>query len=196
MFVRNANCGFFCFLGQFVYYTEQLSPNDNLYYPWLSAGNQRVNSDPVVAQNADGRLEIFARSGFPSFIGNIVHNSQTSPSSFFSYTGWSSLARPPSSNLVGKPAIGMNLDGRLDVFAVDSRGNVYHNPQSNSGSTQYAGWSLIGGGKIGDPTVALDADRKLNVFVHGLNDNLLYEKIQAAPNSDTSSDNWIPLGGN
>lgn len=43
--------------------------------------------------------------------------------------------------------------------------------------------------------MALDADRKLSVFVHGLNDNLLYEKIQAAPNSDTYSDNWIPLGG-
>ena len=59
IFVRDARCGFFCILGNFVFHREQLSPNNmRLYYPWLQVGNQRVGSDPIVSQNVDGRLEV------------------------------------------------------------------------------------------------------------------------------------------
>jgi hypothetical protein len=96
---------------------------------------------------------------------------------------------------MGKPAIGMNVDGRLDIFATSSSGNVFHDSQSSPGSFQYAGWSLIGEQKKGNPAVGQDVDGKLRVFVHGLNDNLLYEKIQQSPNGDTYSTDWIPMGG-
>jgi hypothetical protein len=52
-----------------------------------------------------------------------------------------------------------------------------------------SGWSQLGGEqKTGNPAVAQDADGKLIVFMHGLNDNILYEKRQVAPNSNTYSD--------
>ena len=127
---------------------------------------------------------------------SLVHNSQTSPSSFFSYTGWTSLGRPTGTSIVSNPAVGRNLDGRLEVLARGSDGFVYHTSQLAPGSAIYTGWCWLGGEqKAGNPAVAQDADGKLRVFMHGLNDNILYEKIQIAPNSNTYSD-WMPLGGN
>ena len=77
---------------------------------WQNLGGT-CGSDPVVATNEDGRLELFARD----FDGNIVHAWQSGGG----WSGWSSMrgGLDGSDQFIGAPAVGRNQDGRLEVFA-------------------------------------------------------------------------------
>jgi len=86
---------------------------------WTSLGGQLSGGTPAVAQNFDGRLELFAPSAGPP-APELVHIWQTSPNS--GWSGWSSLGAPPGQFISGI-AVGRNADGRLEAFVRVGRRN-------------------------------------------------------------------------
>ena len=138
------------------------------------------------ALNPDGRLEIFVIAAD----NQLYHRWQTTAGSSSTWSAWTSLG----GNLVGDPAVALNSDGRLEVFAVSAVNNqLYHIWQTTAGSTTaWSAWTCHG-----DPAVARNNDGILEVFVIGANGNALFNKWQNTAGTTTNS--WSAfqsLGGN
>ncbi|MEO5835015.1 MAG: matrixin family metalloprotease [Nakamurella sp.] len=145
---------------------------------WASLGG--LISDAVVADNADGRMEVFVRGGDNA----VWHIWQTAPSN--GWGGWASLGGV----IQGAPTVGRNADGRLEVFARGTDGALWHQWQVVPNGN-WSGWASLGGG-IYDPVVGRNADGRLEVFAKGL-DGALWHIWQVVPNGNWSG--WASLGG-
>jgi hypothetical protein len=146
-------------------------------FRWASLGGGI--SMPIVARNADGRLEVFVQGND----GALWHIWQTAPNN--GWSGWQSLG-----GWITTPVVGQNADGRLEVFARGSDGALWHIWQT-APSNGWSGWQSLGG-RISMPTVARNADGRLELFAQGT-DGALWHIWQTAPNSGWSG--WASLGG-
>jgi hypothetical protein len=146
----------------------QTAPN-NGWSDWkffgAPPGVKWITSSPVVARNADGRLEVF-------MIGSdrrLWHIWQTAPGN--GWSGWDSLSVPEEGahGIVGTPAVGSNADGRLEVFISTGVGAWWHRWQlaPNSG---WSGWDnslLVNSPGHTTLAVSFNADQRLEVFGTG-----------------------------
>ena len=137
-----------------------------------------ITSDPVVAVNADGRLEVFARGTDNA----LWHIWQTAPGG--SLSGWAPIA--PGSAITSDPVAEINADGRLEVFARGTDSALWHLWQTAPGGG-WSAWASLGGQLtsdppvgISDPAVGINADGRLEVFARAYSD-ALYHTSQAAP---------------
>ncbi len=106
----------------------------------VDTGTQAVGGpavlNPVVARNADGRLEVFAVT--PTFDA-IYHRWQTAPSN--GWSNWAQFGGPTG----GVPVVAQNADGRLEVFALSPGGSgIYHRWQT-APSNGRSNWAQFGG---------------------------------------------------
>ncbi|MDB6020774.1 MAG: hypothetical protein JWQ04_631 [Pedosphaera sp.] len=102
-----------------------------------STSNPHIN--PCAARTSDGRMEVFAVGKS----GNLYHDYQNSPSG--SWSGW--IAMGTSGNVWPQnciPSVGVNPDGRLEVFIVGTDGTVNHIWQKVAGSSATTNWSTFG----------------------------------------------------
>jgi hypothetical protein len=161
----------------------QVVPNGGWRDGWLSkdrpSSNVRIKSH-VVGRNADGRQEIFA-------VGDdhaLWQKWQVAPNN--GWSEWKTLGTPARDTfLTDQFTVGSNQDGRQEVFAVGSDGNVWQIWQTGPNG----GWSDWG--KLGKPpagirrsdriTVGSNADRRQELFVMG-EDDALWHIWQVAPN--------------
>jgi hypothetical protein len=155
-------------------------------FKWSTRGAQLAGV-PVIATNADGRLEPFARG----YDGAIHHIWQLAPN-----TGWSGWASEGGQlagdgSATARVSAARNANGRISVFARFSDGSIRVLTQiaPNSSWTQ---WVSIGGEVAGDPVVGINADGRLEVFVRGF-DGHLYHAWQGAPGGAFSG--WSDRGG-
>ena len=93
-----------------------------------------VPAGGTLAQNGDGRLEVFARGDDNA----LWHIWQIAPNN--GWSGWASLG----GNFPGQPAVWMNADGRLEVFVRGDDNALWHIWQTapNNG---WSGWTSLGG---------------------------------------------------
>jgi matrixin len=91
------------------------------------------------------------------------------------------------------PEVGVNQDGRLELFVTGPTG-IPHQKWENSPNSgnYYGGWYNMGGGLIGTMTVGRYADGRQVLFGRG-GGNALYRNEQTAINSGWSG--WIYMGG-
>ncbi|HZQ47400.1 MAG TPA: hypothetical protein VFC07_10340, partial [Verrucomicrobiae bacterium] len=159
----------------------------------MSIGSINSHINPCTARTSDGRLEVFAvgHSGF------LYHNYQTSPGG--SWSGW--VAMGTSGNVWaqnGLPAVGVNADGRLEVFITGTDGTINHIYQKTAGSSATTNWSsfatLISShvSQTAKLTVGKWSNGVMDLFVIGT-DGALYHVNQTAPNAGWGS--WNSLGG-
>ena len=165
---------------------QPLLPSDFLGYGATGA---------TIGQNSDGRLEVFS-------IGsdhNLYHMWQRVDNDT---TGWTDilpiLPSPPPVNLQGKPAVGRNSDGRLEVFALGSDGNLYHIYQCGTICTgSWSNWGSLGGSSAaikGNVAVGTNKDGRLELFMLGAN-NALYHNYQCSTSGCTGGwSGWQSLG--
>ena len=146
-------------------------------FRWASLGGQI--SMPIVANNADGRLEVFVQGTD----GALWHIWQTAPNN--GWSDWHSLG-----GWITTPTVAQNEDGRLEVFARGADGALWHIWQVAPNSS-WSSWHSLGG-VISMPTVGQNADGRLEVFAQGT-DGALWHIWQVAPNSTWSG--WNSLGG-
>ncbi|HTU44951.1 MAG TPA: hypothetical protein VMF91_07810 [Bryobacteraceae bacterium] len=129
--------------------------------------------DLAIAQNADGRLELFyAGTG-----NHLYHKWQLTPNGLF----WSdeTAFAGDSANQI---AVARNADGRLEIFYVGTNNTLYHNWQTAPNSTSWAGETAFPGAKANEVRVAQNADGRLEIFYRGT-ENHLYHNWQLTPNS-------------
>ncbi len=108
-------------------------------------------------------------------------------------TNWTSLGSPPAVNWGARPSVARNADGRLEVFALDSVGALWHTWQTSPGDGWFH-WPPLGrplGGASKGLAVTQNADRRLEVFTIG-NDGAVWHIWQVAANSSWSR--WASLG--
>lgn len=172
-----------------LYHIWQTAPNGT-WSSWLSHGQPSSSTQfgfPTLALNSDGRLELFI-SGED---GNLYQLSQTTPGG--TWSGWSSFGQPPSGASLF-PVVISDAQGRLDLFVVGNDANLYRSWQTAPGGS-WSNWSSLSHPPStsisGPPAIALNADRGLELFMLGV-DNNLYHIWQTTPIGAWS--NWSSLG--
>lgn len=160
-----------------------------MYYRWPVAPTW-------VAKNKDGRLQAFDVQN-----GRLVTWKQNANGS------WSGLQNLGNSWLQPGIAVAMNTNGTLQVFAVkqiiDTQGAVRQDVQyiqQTAPNGAFSSWKSLGNPghhtatgvyDIGSPSVALNADGRIEIFLKDSNGNLstVYKKTSGAYSS------WVNLGG-
>jgi hypothetical protein len=131
-----------------------------------------IASDPAVYINSDLRLEVFVRS--PA--GVLWHIDQNVPPRLLPGT-WSNWQPLSGESITGDPAVALNSDGRLEVFARGADGGLWHNWQTAppvSYIANWSGWEPLGGQITSDPAVALSCAGRLEVFALGTGNTLMH----------------------
>src|ERR1041385_2016769 len=110
---------------------------------------------------------------------------------FFLSLGASSFA--DDNSLIGKPVIGRNADGHLEVFNADADGEVRHRWQKPSDG-DWSAWSSLGGAFLPGIFVATDSDGLMNVFAVEQHSNAL-KFIRQKTTNGVEWLSWTNLGG-
>jgi hypothetical protein len=146
---------------QAIFHDWQTKPNAG-WNGWASLGGS-TTQDPIVASDADGRLEVFVIAG-----GHLYERFQLVGG------GWFDTWRDQGGdNLVGEPAALENADGRLEVFARDESGALWHKWQ-HTANGPWDDWASLGGVITSNPNVGRNKDGRLEVFALGSNDELFH----------------------
>ena len=90
--------------------------------------------------------------------------------------------------------VGVNRDGRLEVFGVGGDHALWHIAQTSPGD-DWGGWSSLGGQVVSDPTVrtvSVNNDGRKEAFVRG-SDNALWHIPQVSAGGRWGA--WSSLGG-
>ncbi len=151
--------------------------------------NPHIN--PCTARTSDGRIEVFAVGK----TGNLYHNYQTGGGG---WSGW--IAMGTTGNVWAQnsiPAVGVNSDGRLEVFIVGTDGTVNHIWQKVAGSSATTNWTTFATFSSHVSTTAKLAvgnwaNGALECFVIGT-DGALYHNYQTTPSGVWAG--FVSLGG-
>lgn len=128
------------------------------------SGLRTLQESPALAQNRDGRLEVFMLVGEGIFSGSLWHAWQRTQGG---WSPWAPLESPNHSGLGKPPVVAGNRDGRLEVFA-EADGAVWHIWQRTQGG--WSPWhSLESPNQVSvrRPVVARNRDGRLEAFVLG-----------------------------
>ena len=93
----------------------------------------------------------------------------------------------------GRPVLGKNADGYLEVFKVETDGELFHRWQKRA-SGDWSSWASLGGAVLPGIAVVTNADGRMEVFGVDRASQTLGHIRQAAPNSAEWS-GWKNLGG-
>lgn len=103
------------------------------------------------------------------------------------------LATPTDDVLIGKPVVGKNIEGHLEVFRVDGDGQLRHRWQKQSNG-DWSAWSSLGGSFLPGIAIGNFFDGQMVVFaVDSTNHHLKCIRQEEADGPDWSD--WIDLGG-
>jgi acylphosphatase len=144
----------------------------------------RISSDPSVAVNSDGRIEVFARGTDDA----LWHIWQDAPHAG-PWSAWSSLGGVITSD----PAAALNSDGRVEVFARGTDGALWHIWQTVAHAGPWSAWASLGGVITSSPAVELNSDGRLEVFARGT-DHALWHIWQTVAHTASWSA-WASFGG-
>lgn len=150
-------------------------------------GDQRFNGNVTAILNQSNKIEIFAR-GTNNELFNRYQNTPN-VSSLNDWSGWGSLG----GNLISDAAVTMNLDKRLEVFAIQQDNRVYKNYHRVFGGW-WSGWEEMPATIRfkGTPSAATDAAGRIHVVARGF-DDAVYINFQTTPNGGYSG--WMNFGG-
>lgn len=159
--------------------------------PWVSVGGWLL-PDIAVNQAADGRLDVFGVDKMSRLLRYKSRPDSNHPEE--NWSGWATLGNSPAFR--APPAVAQNLDGRLEVFAVDaSNGSLRHIWQTNL-SGGWSNWEDLGVKIEPGFVVGANADGRLEVFGVDPASRELLHAFQAAPNDRRHWSSWGSLKGN
>jgi hypothetical protein len=164
----------------------QNTPGANSWSGWFSIGGFTNSQQLAVERNLDGWLQVFFRGAGD----NAIHTMKQSSSAPGGWTADASLG----GGFTSDPSVGVNADGRLEIFAKGMDNALFHNWQTTPSGT-WSGWAGLGGGLTSGAEPSRNADGRLQVVVRGLN-NVLYYNSEVSPNSSASWAGFALVGGN
>jgi hypothetical protein len=145
-----------------------------------------------LGNRADGRIEVFV-------VGNdyqLYTMTQSSPNGGKAHNDWTTWTTPgPYRADLSQIAVGQNLDGRLQLFALAGDRSVYTIAETApNGYWSYdIPWTSLGGSAIASISVGTGPDGRLWLVAIG-SDNRVYDQSEIAPNGPFSQA-WKTLGG-
>ncbi|GCF07758.1 hypothetical protein KDI_13220 [Dictyobacter arantiisoli] len=157
---------------------------------WVGWGTlqsgQVFQGHPSAVLNTDGRVEVFARGSD----NNIWHNYQLAAGGTGGWAGWGAIQS--GYQFKDSPTVGMNADGRVEIFAVNNDNNIWHNYQVNAGAG-WNNWSAVVPGYqfTSNAAVAYNSDGRMEIFARST-DNTIWHTYQKAANSGWST-TWQQL---
>lgn len=122
-----------------------------------------VLSDPVVVRDAYARLAVFVTESTPNG-HEVAFRNQLSDG----WGAWQGLAPGSDWYPIGSPQVGVNDDGRLEVFVSDQSGNLRHNWELLAGLYAWSGWASLGGYLGTMPVVGTNSNGRLEIFTINL----------------------------
>lgn len=139
-----------------------------------------------VARAADNRLQVFVASNN----NGAMYTARQDPRSGSGWSGFAVLDFPPG---LEDLSIGVNQDGRLELFTWDggvdtSGGPVYHMFETGNG---WSDWISMGGQTTGPVQVGKNKDGRLEIFYNAWDG--IHHNWQTTPNGGWSG--WYSLGG-
>ena len=166
----------------------QTTAGGSTWSGWFSLGGFLDATRPDVARNTDGFLQVFYReAGMAGAALVYIKQSPGSPG------GWSNHTILGGS-LNSEPSVGINSDGRLEVFFRASDNTLQHIWQTAPSGSTWSAVTSLGGGLTSGAAAGQNANGKLSAVVRGL-DNALYYNVQSTAGSSTWA-GFIRLGGN
>jgi N-acetylmuramoyl-L-alanine amidase len=122
-------------------------------------------------------------------------NTHTDPGPNWDWNHFMALINTSSSNPHVNPVIGVNSDGRQEIFIVGKTGALYHSYQTaiNAG---WSGWISLGGtwAQNVTPAVGRNSDGRLEVFIIGTTGEM-YHAYEGTAGNSTSWSGWASLSG-
>jgi hypothetical protein len=169
-----------------VHHIWQNTAGSSSWSNWFSIGGFTNSTRLGVARNTDGFLQVFYRD----FSTNSLFFIRQTPGA---PGGW---ATPTSlgGGLTSDPTVGINADGRLEIFIRGTDNALHHIWQNSPSSGAWSAWTSLGGGLTSGAAPALNANGRLSAIVRGL-DNALYYNVQSTAGS-SSWTGFFPIGGN
>ena len=167
-------------------YHRSQSGGDGEWSTWqsLKTGEANLFGSPAAVAAADGHLEVFALGQD----GTLWHKWQDGGKDVWSQ--WISRGAPAEHLLNSAPAVGVNADGRLEVFSVSQGAELWSIAQQAAGN----GWSEwvshgtpsgVLFGSDSTPAVIRAADGHVELFIVG-NDLALWHMRQTVPGGSWS----------
>lgn len=118
-----------------------------------------IHSAPAAVSGGYGQIDVFVLGSD----GNLYRATSTNGTSF---TAWSSRGKPSGQTLIGDPDVGAWLPGRLDVYFVNTTGNLSHflHDDSLGGYENWDTWyAPTGYSFTGSPTAVAMGDYRIKV---------------------------------
>lgn len=88
--------------------------------------------------------------------------------------------------------VGIDPDGKMEVFARGKKGQIYRCSQAELDGA-FSKWVSMGATRASNPATARDADGRLEVFIRGINSQI-YRKYQISPKGKWTA-KWQSIGG-
>jgi GH25 family lysozyme M1 (1,4-beta-N-acetylmuramidase) len=153
---------------------------------WASMGGATMDGNIAVANNADGRLDMYACHSD----GHVWHNYQIKGGGG-AWNGWGDSGVPGTGGRGGM-CIGINKDGRLEVFCSTPSGVVWHRYQ-NVKNGDWTPWYSLGGTSLDQHLFcANNANGALQVFGIHTGDNVIWTNYQSTPGGGWNG--WFSMG--
>jgi ligand-binding sensor domain-containing protein/signal transduction histidine kinase len=106
---------------------------------------------------------------------------------------WMARAGAPEDSLAGKPVVGQNANGELEVFKVDAAGQVRYRWRKPSNG-DWSPWATLGGTFYPGMAVSRDTNGQLSVFAVERTTHALQYAHQTTSNGPVWT-RWTSLGG-
>jgi len=107
------------------------------FTPWVQLDGALASI--AIARNPDGALQLFGVNGSGQVF---ARRAGAGTNNWFS---WSQLDTPPAVGMLRSLAAETNADGRVELFAVNTTGQIWHRWQSSAGSDGYSAWIQLDG---------------------------------------------------
>ena len=179
----NAKASVFCVDSNGATYEtqEEDSGGTMRWSEWRNLGGT-ANSLPVPFPYGDKNIDLVEVDAE----GQLQHNTWAPDHGTFEWSGWQPLGGPV---LIGDPAVAAGQDGREEVFATATNGDLVKWAQRTPGAALQE--TEIPAHLTGSPTAATNKDGRMEVFANG-SDGTLQIAIETSPNSGTLTD-WDSL---
>jgi hypothetical protein len=168
--------------GNSISHTWQTSTSGSSWSGWFGLGGFTNSTTLAATRNTDSYLQVFYRDGSTN---SLFHIKQTPGAP----GGWAAPVNL-GGGLASDPTVGMNADGRLEVFVKGTDNALYHIWQTSASSASWSGFAGLGGYLTSGAPVARNADGRLSVVVRGADFATLYYNAQVSPGSAT----WAGFG--
>lgn len=155
-----------------------------------------VRESLAVGRDPEGRLVAFATAAAPEAGEQELWRRWQLSTPGGGWSAWTSLGSPPGDRAPGEAVLGMNADGRLEVFTVASDDAVWHRWQQLAGDHESwtQPWHSLGsqGGGFSEVAVTMDAAACLTLVATSRSHRELFQLTQVTPGGGWGSWSRLP----